>query len=315
MEAALSAWSALRSDGISKNLTDNDKLVEYYKTDFPPDDMAPLRRHMMYRITQNFIVAYANLADNMGKAGYSSEEAARIHREACEARHINLYVKQNTDDYFDPHQYDPQMRALLDRFVRSEEVETIIPATADFSFLDLIGEDTDPDDAAQKTINEAGSAKSAAEVIEAKARSVINSFKDSDPAAFRTYGEQLQDILDIIKQGTLTFQEQMKKLLDLIRKMKSGAGSYPEDIKSKRQKALWNNRKDWMFAGETDADAEKAVIQADNAAEFDAARDWRDSSSKDARLFQRQLASLFPQRTEEQVYNLYKYLVQNTEER
>lgn len=315
LEAALSAWSSLRSDWISKNLTDNDKLVEYYKTDFPPDDTAPLRRQMMYRITQNFIVAYANLADNMGKAGYSSEDAERIHKEACEARHINLYVKQNTDDYFDPHQYDPQMRALLDRFVRSEEVETIIPATADFSFLDLIDEDTDIDDEAEKTTKEAGCAKSAAEVIEAKARSVINSYKDSDPAAFRTYGEQLQDILNIIKQGTLTFQEQMKQLLELIRRMKCGAGSYPESLKSKRQKALWNNRKDWMFEGESDADAEKAVIEADNSAEFDAARDWRDSSSKDAKLFQRQLATLFPRRTEDQIYNLYKYLVQNTEER
>ena len=113
----------------------------------------------------------------------------------------------------------------------------------------------------------------------------------------------------------MTFQEQMKHLLELIRKMKSGAGSYPASIKSKRQKALWNNRKEWMFEDETDAAAEKAVIEADNSAEFDAARDWRDSSSKDAKLFQRQLQCIFPKRTEDQIYNLYKYLVQNTEER
>lgn len=311
LEAARSAWSALRSDWISKGMTDNDKLVEYYKTDFPPDDFAKLRRQMMYRITQNFIVAYANLADNMGKAGYSGEEAAQIHKEVCEARHVNLYVKQNTDDYFDPHQYDPGMRALLDRFVRADETVTIIPATADFSFLDLIG-DGDLDSAAANAERTAGSARSAAEVIEAKARSVINSFKDSDPAAFRTYGEQLQEILAMIKQGTLTFQDQMKRLLALIRKMKSGEGNYPDGITSKRQKALWNNRKDWMIDGESEENAQKAVVAADEAAEYDANRDWRDSSSKDAFLFQDRLKELFPDRTDEQIYNLYKYLAQNS---
>jgi type I restriction enzyme R subunit len=311
LEAARSAWSALRSDWISKGMTDNDKLVEYYKTDFPPDDFAKLRRQMMYRITQNFIVAYANLADNMGKAGYSGEEAAQIHKEVCEARHVNLYVKQNTDDYFDPHQYDPGMRALLDRFVRADETVTIIPATADFSFLDLIG-DGDLDSAAANAERTAGSARSAAEVIEAKARSVINSFKDSDPAAFRTYGEQLQEILAVIKQGTLTFQDQMKRLLALIRKMKSGEGNYPDGITSKRQKALWNNRKDWMIDGESEENAQKAVVAADEAAEYDANRDWRDSSSKDAFLFQDRLKELFPDRSDEQIYNLYKYLAQNS---
>ena len=143
-------------------------------------------------------------------------------------------------------------------------------------------------------------------------RSVINSFKDSDPAAFRTYGEQLQEILAVIKQGTLTFQDQMKRLLALIRKMKSGEGNYPDGITSKRQKALWNNRKDWMIDGESEENAQKAVVAADEAAEYDANRDWRDSSSKDAFLFQDRLKELFPDRTDEQIYNLYKYLAQNS---
>ena len=236
----------------------------------------------------------------------------QIHKEACEARHINLYVKQNTDDFFDPRQYDPGMRALLDRFVRAEEAETIIPATADFSFLDLIGEDSDIGDAAQKATSEAGSARSAAEVIEAKARSVINSFKDSDPAAFRTYGEQLQDILASIRAESLTFQDQMKKLLELIKKMRTGEGSYPEGITTKRQKALWNNRGDWKPYDEPETDAQRVVGLADEAAEYDANRDWRDSSSKDAFLFQDRLKELFPEMSEEQIYNLYKLLAQNS---
>lgn len=312
LEAARSAWSALRSDWIAHDLTDNDKLVEYYKTDFPPDDIAKVRRQMMYRITQNFVVAYANLADNMGKAGYSSEESSQVHKEACEARHINLYVKQNTEDFFDPRQYDPGMRALLDRFVRAAEAQIIIPATADFSFLDLIGESGDTDDAARTATREAGSERSAAEVIEAKARSVINSFKESDPAAFRTYGEQLQEILVALRTETLTFQEQMKQLLELIKKMKTGGGNYPEGITTKRQKALWNNRESWMDECLDEKAMVELVLKVDEATEFDAGLDWTDPSSKDHILFWNDLNRRFPALSPERLHSLFQLLLQNS---
>ncbi len=312
LEAAHDAWSALRSDWLSKGFTDNDKLVEYYKTDYPPADFAKIRRQLMYKITQNFIVAYANLSDDMGKAGYSADEASAIHQEACEARHVNLYVKQNTDDYFDPRQYDPGMRALLDRFVRAEDATTIIPATADFSFLDVLDEKSDTDATAKKAIEQAGSSRSAAEVIEAKARSVINSFRESDPVAFKTFGEQLQGVLDLIKSGTITFQGQMEKLLELIKRMKSGAGSFPDGITTKRQKALWNNRAEWMTDGESEEEAAKKLLLIDESATNDTGLDWRDASSTDAFLFQQKLKSLNPARNEAQIYNLYKLLAQNS---
>lgn len=312
LEAARSAWSVLRSDWIARSLVDNDKLVAYYNTDFPSDDLAKIRRQMMYHITQNFVVAYANLADNMGAAGYSSMEATQIHQEACEARTVNRYVKLHSGDFFDASQYDPGMRALLDRFVRAEEVETIIPPTADFSFLDLIGEGGDIGDAAKKTTCEAGSARSAAEVIEAKARSVINSFKDSDPAAFRTYGEQLQEILAALRAETLTFQEQMKRLLEFLKKMKTGEGRWPEEIRTKRQKALWNNRESWIDECLDEKAMVELILKVDDATEFDAGLDWTDPSSKDNELFWNDLNRRFPALSPERLRSLFNLLLQNS---
>ena len=313
LEAARQAWSALRSDWKARGLDGLDKLVEYYKTDFPSDDSAKIRRQVMYRITQNLCVAYANLADNMPKAGYSQIEATEIYSEAQEAKHINLRVKQCTDDYFDPREKDPGMRALLDRFVRASDAETIIPATADFSFLDLVGEDDGAvGDTADKATAEAGSSRAAAEVIEAKARSVINSFKERDPAAFKTFSEQLQDILDLIKAGTITFQQQMAELLGLIRKMKSSAGEFPDGVKTQRQKALWNNRAEWLPSDMDEKSAVDAIAKADEATEFEAPLDWQDSNSTYAFIFRKKLNGIFPDRSEEQIYSLYKLLAQNT---
>lgn len=44
-------------------------------------------------------------------------------------------MKQAAEEDFDVKMRDPQMRNLLDRFIRADEAETIIPATADFHFL------------------------------------------------------------------------------------------------------------------------------------------------------------------------------------
>ena len=103
-----------------------------------------------------------------------------------------------------------------------------------------------------------------------------------------------------------------KKGLELIKKMRTGEGSYPEGITTKRQKALWNNRGDWMMDGENEVSAVSTVFEADRAAEYDAGVNWRDSSSKDAFLFQEELKDRLPGSTEEQIYNLYKLLAQNS---
>ena len=71
----------------------------------------------------------------------------------------------------------------------------------------------------------------------------------------------------------------MKQLLELIKKMKTGEGSYPEGITTKRQKALWNNRYDWMTEGEIEGNAESCVREIDGYTEYNAHEGWRDSSS------------------------------------
>ncbi len=74
------------------------------------------------------------------------------------------------------------MRNLLDRFIRADEAETIIPATADFSFLDLLTADSNTDEAVAEAERQAGSTRAAAEKIAAKDRSVINDWNNRDRA-------------------------------------------------------------------------------------------------------------------------------------
>lgn len=308
--AAEKAYSALRADWERQGLTDNEKLKEYYSAD-SEDNSASEKRQVLYKITGALVTAYSNIADEMAKAGFSRKEADEFDRKAREASHINLYIKQVSGDLFDPRIYDHDMRNLLDRFIRANEAEVIVPATADFSFLDLIDDSTDDDELIEKSVKQAGSVRAAAEIIEAKARAVINSYKERDPDFYERFSEKLQLVIERIKLDTEVFKIQMRALLDIIKKARNGGESFPENITTARDKALWNNREKW--SNETD---EKKIIsqikRIEEIIDFDAGMDWKDRSSTDGILFQDYMHESFPDLNEEQLYTIYCLSVQNS---
>ena len=308
--AADKAFCALKAMWQSRGLTNNDLLADYYTTDFH-DDPADARRTALYRITGALTAAYDNLADMMARAGFSTEEADYYEHQAREAAHINLYVKQKSGDLFDPRNYDPDMRALLDRYLRAEDAETIVPATADFSFLDLIDGNTDTDDAAEATKKAAGgSEKSAAEVIEAKARAVINNSRDKDPAFFLRFSERLQQLLDGLHLANASFAERMRQLIELIKEAKRGGDDYPEGITTPRQKAFWNNRAACGFSTD-DYEAEQQIMMAEDLVEYNARPNFRDPASAHGVLFKKDLRKRFPMLTDEELQNVYIIAIRN----
>ncbi|WP_276880433.1 type I restriction endonuclease subunit R [Bacteroides heparinolyticus] len=307
--AADKAFCALKAIWQSRGLTNNDLLADYYTTDFR-DDPAEARRTALYRITGALTAAYDNLADMMTRAGFSTAEADYYEHHAREAAHINLYVKQKSGDLFDPRNYDPDMRALLDRYLRAGEAETIVPATADFSFLDLINDSTDAVDTAEITKKAAGCEKSAAEVIEAKARAVINNSRDKDPAFFLSFSERLQQLLDGLHQVNASFAERMRQLIEFIKETKKGGNDYPEGITTPLQKALWNNRATCGFSTD-DYEAEQQVMAAEDLVEYNARPNFRDPASAHGVLFRKELRKRFSTLTDEELQNVYYIAIRN----
>jgi type I restriction enzyme R subunit len=308
--AADKAFNALKNMWQSRNLTNNELLADYYMTDFENDPAEP-RRTAMYKITGALTSSYDNMADVMGRAGFTKEEADYYEHQAREAAHINLYIKQKSGDLFDPRNYDPDMRAMLDRYLRAEDAETIVPATADFSFLDLINEKSNTDDVIEETTKEAnGSQKAAAEVIEAKARAVINNSKDKAPAMFLTFSERLQELLDGLRNSTVSFAERMKQMIELIKQAKNGGHSFPEGISTQRQKAYWNNRVECGFSDD-EAEAVAQIAVADDIVTNKTRPNFRDPAHAHGVLFKKELKKAFPSHTEEQIHAIYMIAVQN----
>ena len=243
LKDAESAYDAIKSEWERMGIHTADQVVEYFLTEYE-NDPAKERRFAFYKITQAFAVAYTNISDYILRAGYTAQEAEDYHKKAREASTLHLRVKQAAEEDFDVKMRDPQMRNLLDRFIRAEEAETIIPATADFSFLDFLTAGSNTDKAAAEAVRQAGSTKAAAEKIVAKDRSVINDWHSKDRALSESFAHRLQEIIDEMKRNTEVTTEIIKRLIELLKSMHQGANS-PEGLNSAVASALWNNRTEW----------------------------------------------------------------------
>lgn len=308
--AAQEAYDAMCSDWERLGINNADGVVEYFQTDYP-DDPALERRMLFYKITSSFVAAYANISDNIIRAGFSMEQADAIHQKVSVAASLQLRVKQASEEDFDVKALDPQMRQLLDRFIRAEEADNIIPATADFSFLDFLTMESNTDNAAKKATEEAGgSSKAAAEKIVAKDRIVINDWKKKDKAQGESFAERLQAIIDEMKLATNETTETIKKLIELLKQMHHHS-SAPHGINSNFEKALWNNRNDWTSVAE-EADVISTIQRISdyfNTKVFDG---WKDTTKPAGFKCMKGLNKILGNNaTEEQVFIVHNIAANN----
>ena len=300
---SLGLWADNRDERL-------EKLARYYTTD-QEEIKAEELRQTMYLITSQFVAAYNNIADFMNKAGYSQDEAEHIERLAKEAACINRYIKQQSGDDFDPKNYDPQMRALLDQYIRAEDAEVIVPATAEFSFLDLIDSNSDSTDVANKVKGKTKSDKSAASIIEGNARSVINSYKGKDPELYKKFSERLQELLQQKDKDTKDFVTYITKIIDLIKQAKAGGVNYPEGIKTAFAKALWNNSNQWDSENTDEESRIDLIIKIETYIDEDAGARWKDNSSPHYLNLIKALKKMMPQKDEDKIIIIYNFARQN----
>lgn len=314
------AFDAMRSEWERKGIKDADGVVDYFNP-APPLTLSEDEREMMlegakqlrlsfYKVTSAFVSAYANIADYIIRAGFTEKEAAAIHRNVSIAASLHNRVKQAAQEDFDVKMKDPQMRQLLDRFIRAEEAENIIPATADFSFLDLITGNSNTDEVAEQAEQEAGSKKAAAEKITAKTRQVINDWNSRDKAQALSFAQRLQDIIDEMQRQTEETTESIKKLIELLKQMKSKQQT-PEGIDTPVACALWNNRKDWLPI-EDEAQVISFIQRIEEYFSTKVYAGWKDTTKpagfKCLRGLQKLLGNTI---TEEQLFELHRIVAAN----
>lgn len=138
------------------------------------------KRVNLYKMVSSLVRAYADIANEMDKAGYSESQAEEIKRRVKFYSDLKEEIKQASGDYIDLKAYEPGMRNLIDMYIDADHSRKI-SILDDYKLVDLIVEKgiSGMDDV---LIHEIPDDKEAmAETIENNIRKVIIEEKPGNP--------------------------------------------------------------------------------------------------------------------------------------
>ncbi len=199
------------------------------------------KRLELYKLTSSYLRAYANLANEMEKSGYTKTEAQRIKDEVEHFENVRKEVKLASGDYVDMKMYEPAMRHLLDTYIRADDSETL-STFDDMTLVELIvnkgkdGLDELPDDIKNDK-------DSMAETIENNVRKLIIDETVVNPKYYERMSHLLNDLVEQRRNEAIDYQKYLEEIIELAKKV-SHQGydtTYPEGINTKALKALYDN--------------------------------------------------------------------------
>lgn len=204
------------------------------------DDNAE-KRSKLYKYVRRYLNCYANLANSLEDMGYN--EAERKEYAECARKYdaLKREIELRSNDHIDMRRYEPDMRQVLDLYVKAEDSE-VIAKLDDTSFLDIVAAQNEEqlNDLPDELKDEYG--RASAETVEANLREVIRKDSPFNPAYYGKLSIILQELIDKRKKEMLDYEEYMKELIELVKKAKGkSANSYPESIKTPGMRALYDN--------------------------------------------------------------------------
>jgi type I restriction enzyme R subunit len=199
------------------------------------------KRLALYRLVASLLRAYAEIANEMGEAGYSDIETTAIKADVDHFEKVRNEVKLASGDYIDLKMYEPAMRHLIDTYIRAEESETISKFD-DMSLIQLIVErGADAVEALPDGIRK--NKEAVADTIENNVRKLIIDETPINPK----YYEKMSDLLDALiaqrKTDAIDYEAYLAKIVELTKQAKSPETtmSYPVSVDTAAKRSLFDN--------------------------------------------------------------------------
>ena len=245
------------------------------------------KRLTLYRMVAALLRAYANLANEMGMAGYSADEAEQAHAEVDRYEKVRTEVKLASGDYVDLKMYEPAMRHLLDTYIRAEESEKL----ADFDDLPLVQLIVER---GQKAIDELppgirSSSGTIAEAIENNVRRLIIDETPVNPKYYDQMSALLDDLINQRREEAIEYMEYLVRVVELAKQVANPGNqfSYPPSINSPALQAIFDNLAEPLDRTDSSVDdldtnaRESTALAVDYAIRSVKKADWRGSPIKE----------------------------------
>jgi type I restriction enzyme R subunit len=275
LDDALEAVKALCEPVVPPKGTQ--EYIKYFCGDTQnPDDLKDTepKRVALYKAVIALIRAYANIADEIDKAGYTPKQVESILSDIKHYESVRKEIQLASGDYVDLKQYEPAMRHLIDSYIGAEESRKI-SAFDDMSLVELIVE---RGEAAFEKFPEGirKNKEAMAETIENNLRKVIIEERPTNPIYYEKMSVLLDELIKLRKEETMDYEEYLSKIVALtkkIRRPESGT-DYPVSLNTKAKRALYDN------LGKN----EKVSIAMDEAIIYGKHDDWQGNFLKEKHL-------------------------------
>ncbi|WP_212001176.1 type I restriction endonuclease subunit R [Chitinophaga sp. HK235] len=256
----------------------DDAAYRYYfcgNTELPEDlKKREFLRQELYKKTVAFIRAYANLADNMDAAGYSTSEIHHIEWRLKFYTNLREAIKNASGEKLDMKDYEADMRHLIDNYLQADEPRKISEFES-FSLLEIITKVGL--EKAQETLP--GSIRknkdAMAETIENNVRTKIVKEHLTDPVFFEKMSLLLSEIIKQRKAKAISYEEYLKEIATLARQVQEGKTSdTPRELDSPAKIVLYHH---------FDKNVEKAMMVHEAVTVY-APSGWKGDLAKENRI-------------------------------
>lgn len=229
------------------------------------------KRLALYKAVVSLIRAYAEVANEMGKLGYSQEQADKIKLEVQYYSDLRETIKQASGDAFDFKRFEPGMRQLMDMYIDAKSSKKISDFE-NYSLVDLILNVSEPDGEYKKQKTN----ESVAETIENNVRKVIIEESQTNPKYYERMSILLNELIQQRKTEAIAYMEYLKKIKQLAEQVSQPekTASYPTTLTSQGKRSLYDN----LDNNET------LALALDNIIQTNKLDGWRDGGLKEKKL-------------------------------
>ena len=199
------------------------------------------KRLALYKLTASLIRAYANLANDMEAAGYTTQEIVQIKREVDYYEKVRVEVKAASGDYIDLKMYEPAMRHLIDSYIRAED-STKVSAFDNITLVQLLVErGTDALQELPQGIRD--DREATAETIENNLRRTIIKEQPTNPMYYETMSELLDTLIQQRQDKAQEYEQYLASIIDLANQVQNPAAgtAYPKTLDTRGKRALYDN--------------------------------------------------------------------------
>ena len=200
------------------------------------------QRAALYKSTVALVRAYANVADELDRAGYDAASVTRIKDRLKHYLNVREIVRKASGESLDLKAYEADMRHLIDTYIEADEPRKISPFD-NMGLLELIVKTGIADAIARQLGGLKGNRGAIAETIENNVRRKIIKEHLSDPAYYEKMSAVLDEIIAARKAKAIEYEEYLKRIAELARKVEAGlADDTAEPLKrSPALRAIYNN--------------------------------------------------------------------------